>query len=643
MPSLQLSDIQFSFGERPLLKGASLFVDGKTRAALVGGNGEGKSTLLRLASGEIQPDGGRITASKGLVLRLLPQSGAVLGDRTVYEEIETAFSRFRELEEEKALLEARFHASPDDASLAARIGQIQDRLDLGPWFTRQATIFRIADGLGFRREDMGRRCAEFSGGFRMRIALARTLAGDPDILLLDEPTNYLDIEARVWLKSFIRQFDGGLVLVCHDRRFLDETVDEVYELERGVLTRYKGNYTSYERKRLEEIRTLEALARKRQLEIEKNEAFIERFRYKATKSRQAQSRVKLLEKLKPIEVPSHLRRLSFSFPEPPHSPNDVLAVENLHKSYGSNVIFDRFSLMVSKGDRLAVTGHNGAGKSTLLRIMAGEDSLYSGTVRLGPKVSIGYFRQDTEEALDPDKTVEEEAAASAPTGSLPALRSLLGSFLFSGDDVQKKVHMLSGGERSRLALLKILLRPVSLLILDEPANNLDINAQDMLVEALSGYKGTLVFVSHDSDFIARLATRILYLSEDKPELYSGDYDYFVWKLEQKKAFVPVSASRKSEALAPGADALAHFESKKLRNRRQKLEREASGLLAETQALKERIEEKNALAALPEYYTKPERMAPLFKEKKALEALLQEKEDLWLETSLALEELETYGE
>ncbi len=478
--------------------------------------------------------------------------------------------------------------------------------------------------------------------------MAKVLCENPDLMMLDEPTNYLDIEARLWLESFLKTYKGSLFLVCHDKGFLDDTVNEVYELFNSRLTRYSGNYTFYENQRRLEIEQLEAAYKKQQAEIERTEQFIERFRYKATKSKQVQSRIKALDKLEPVVVPSHLKTLHFSFPEPPHSPNDMVIMEHLTKRYGTQVVFNDFDMVVTKGQRLAVTGHNGIGKSTLLRIIAQQDSDIEGTARLGTGVKVGYYAQDTADSLDMAGTVFDQVSAY---GTEAEIRNALGAFLFSGDDIYKRASVLSGGERSRLALLKILLQPASLLILDEPTNHLDINSKDMLLRALQNYRGTIIFVSHDAYFIRAIADRILYLSDSEPEFFNGDYDYFQWKLDERlgiEADAPKTA--KATLTAPRSQAqrddefkasfnfeqrsasMDRAEANRLRNRRNKLRAEVEELMNKVDELDLKISEVNALMNLAENYSDAQKIGALVKRKKDLEDQKNELELLWIDKS-----------
>ena len=638
MRTLQVQDISLSFGDRELLKDVGFTLSEKSRAALAGANGSGKSTLLKAIAGVIKPDSMTISLTKNARVSYLPQSDIVLPDSTVYEAAEEGFSRFGTiLEEMKVLEEKTGNGGKEAMDAAERLSECHDILTDSGYYDRRSRIESILFGLGFKKNDLERSARTFSGGYQMRIALARILVEDPDFLLLDEPTNYLDIEAMVWLEEYLRSFSGGLMLVSHDQGFLDDMVTEVYELFNGRLTRYAGNYTQYAARREEEIKELEKRAKRQQDEIEKTEEFIERFRYKATKSRQVQSRIKALEKIEIVEIPPHLRKLSFTFPPSPHSGNDVLTVEHLSKAYGDNRIYSDFSFLVRKGERLAITGRNGAGKSTLLRMIAGADTDYDGTIRDGAGVKKAYFAQDTESTLSLGATVLEEAEGNADTKDIPGVRNLLGAFLFSDDDVFKKVSVLSGGEKSRLALLKILLHPSNLLLLDEPTNHLDINAKEMLEKAIASYGGTVIFVSHDRHFIKNLATRILYLSEDGPEFFDGDYDYFEWKIEEKEARFKVEKTRteKKEEKA-AAPSISHDELKQKRNRLKALEREAGKLMEELEGLGKEKEEKEAEIALPENYSDGKKISRLLAEKEAIEKAIAEKEERWMEVSEEIE-------
>lgn len=631
MGTLQVQDINLAFGDRDILSSVSFTLSEKSRAALAGGNGSGKSTLLKVVSNIIAADSINISKTKNLRVSYLPQSDIVFENNSLYNEVEKGFSRFSEKIQRKTELENKLSKVTDDEEAQSNLIElhdIQEELLHSGYFDRKVTIEKILKGLGFEDNDLNRTCNEFSGGWQMRIALAKVLVENPDIMFLDEPTNYLDIEARIWLKNYLKVYHGGLMLVSHDQDFLDETVNEVYELFNGKLTRYAGNYSKYIKQREIEIAQKEKEWKQQMEKVEKTEQFIEKFRYKATKSKQVQSRIKQLEKLEIVEVPSHLKKMHFNFPPAPHSGKEVLKVKNLSKSYGDNEIFNDLSFLVSKGDRLAVTGRNGEGKSTLLRMLCAIDKDYSGQVENGTGVKIGYFAQDTEKTLNPSNEVIEELATVTATNDLPNLRNYLGAFLFSGDDVFKKVEVLSGGERSRLALLKILMHPVNLLILDEPTNHLDINSKDMLIEALKKYDGTMIFVSHDTYFIEHLANRILYLSNDAPEFFEGDYTYFKEKLEEKEKYES-EESQCTISVEKNGGALEYKQQREKNNRLNKLQKMSEKLIAENEKISSQIAEKESKMGDVEIYSDAEKITKIMKEKENLEALLEENEDKWM--------------
>ncbi|MDD3902178.1 MAG: ABC-F family ATP-binding cassette domain-containing protein [Sphaerochaeta sp.] len=645
MATLQVQSVHLAFADRDILSDIAFTLTEKSRSALAGGNGSGKSTLLKVISNQMVSDSASISSTKNMRISYLPQSDIVFEEGTVYDEVEKGYQRFDAVLQEKREIEAKLAHSTENENtypLLVRLGEMEEMLLDEGYFSRKELIEQILAGLGFSKADMTRQCLEFSGGYQMRIALAKVLVEQPTIMLLDEPTNYLDIEARYWLKNYLKVFEGGVMIVSHDQNFLDDTVNEVFELFNGKLTRYSGNYTKYLQQRELEIAQMEAAFKLQQEQLEKTEQFIEKFRYKATKSKQVQSRIKQMEKIQIVEVPSHLKQLTFTFPPAPHSGNDVVIVDHLQKNYGEQSIFNDLSFLLNKGDRLAVTGKNGAGKSTLLRMLCGEDSSYTGTIRLGSGVTIGYFAQDTEKTLNPSLSVLEEISSIAATADQPKLRNYLGSFLFSGDDVFKSVSVLSGGERSRLALLKILLHPVNLLILDEPTNHLDINAKQMLLQALKQYDGTMVFVSHDSYFIEHIATKILYLTEDNPpEFFDGDYSYFSYKLEQKEK-VEEKAKQSKESGEPfeaRLPALSYKETNKLRNRLTNLKRQSDNLLDAQHTLSKRLKEVTHLMSLVENYSDAKKITTLVDQKEKLETELEESENQWLTLFEEMEQLE----
>ena len=639
MKNLQVSDLTLSFGERKILDNISFTLSETSRSALAGANGSGKSTLFKTLAGLLEADSMNLSLTKDARIAYLPQSDIVFSNETVYEAAEKGYDRFKGLLAELEELEENL--SLDDGKQikrAQRISEIHDELSESGYYDRKSRIETILMGLGFHTFDFSREAGTFSGGWQMRIALAKILIEDPDFLLLDEPTNYLDIEAMTWLEGYLSSFGGGLMLVSHDQDFLDSTVNEVFELFNGKLKRYPGNYTKYLEVRQQEIEALEKAYKRQQEEIGRTEQFIEKFRYKATKAKQVQSRIKMLEKTELIEIPAHLKKIYFSFPDCERSGNDVLIVENLKKAYGTNVIYSDFSFTVNRGERLAITGRNGAGKSTLLRILAGQDKMFEGTVRLGSNVKTGYFAQDAENTLSAENTVLEEIESIADTSDIPKVRNMLGAFLFQDDDVFKTVKVLSGGEKSRLSLLKILMHPANLLLLDEPTNHLDINSKEVLLKAMKEYGGTTVFVSHDKHFISNLATKILYLSEDGPEFFEGDWEYFNYKLKQKEEEFRVEKKTPACSMEKkNVFQLSHEQIKVLRNRKKSLQREIGAIEDCIKNLEDDIAELEYESMKSENYSDALKITAILAKKKEKEKEKEEKENLWLEKTMLLEE------
>ncbi|MDR0710498.1 MAG: ATP-binding cassette domain-containing protein, partial [Spirochaetaceae bacterium] len=499
MAFVQFTKVSLAFGDRDILKDVGLNLASGSRAALTGVNGSGKSTLMKVIAGKLAADSGERAIQKGSRISYLPQSGIVHAGRTLREEAETAYDSIAVLlDEMEAIGRALEDAKSDGGktkSLLDEYSRLQETVENSGYYNREQGIAAVLSGLGFAEADLDRNAEEFSGGWQMRIALAKALLETPDILLLDEPTNYLDIEARSWLENWLRSFTGGYLLVSHDRYFLDVTVTEVYELFQGSLKRYAGNYSDYEKVRQAEFDSLLKRYAEQQGEIAKLESLINRFRYKASKAAFVQERIKKLEKMERIEIPESLKKISIVFPPPPHSGRIALTLRGIGKSYGIHRVLVNLDLDLDSGERLVVVGRYGAGKTTLLRILAGADTAYEGSVQYGAGIAAGYFSQDAAEAMTgitaggQAQTVLEFLEADAPTALIPRIRDMLGAFLFRGDDIYKGVSVLSGGEKSRLALLKMLLRPVNLLILDEPTNHLDIYSKDIFLDTLKKFSG----------------------------------------------------------------------------------------------------------------------------------------------------------
>ncbi|MBN1687449.1 MAG: ABC-F family ATP-binding cassette domain-containing protein [Spirochaetales bacterium] len=610
MRNLQIAHVSHAFGNRDVLQDVSLSLRRGSKTALTGDNGSGKTTLLKIVAGLMKPDAGEIIAPKGSVLAYLPQSGVVHTGSSLREESESAFGRFEKLIEEKRGIEEYLARSKEgDSGLDVyleRHHEIEQTLLDGGYFRREEQIHRVLTGIGFAESDFTRITDEFSGGWQMRIALAKVLLEQPDGLLLDEPTNYLDLEARDWLEDFLHSYPGIVIVVSHDRYFLDATVDTVAELWNGKINSYRGNFSQYEKKRAVELETIVAAYQKQQDEIAKTEDFIRRFRYNASKAALVQSRITKLEKMEIIEIPESLKRIHFSFPKAPHSGNQVLKVNGVSRSYGGETALANVSFELTRGEKLVIMGANGAGKSTLMRILAGKDGGFSGTVGYGAGVSQGYFSQENDE-LSEHATVYEEVEKSSPTELIPKLRNILGAFLFRGDDIYKRVSVLSGGERSRLALLKLLLNPANLLVLDEPTNHLDMASTRVLMEALQRFDGTVVFVSHDRHFIIGIATRVLELNRGVARNFPGDFEYYIRRKENDEAGGPSGPVNKT---SPGVSHGEHKEQKKIRTLLKRLERDEQAIMEKLDQLEAHRRALMREMAEPDAYTNGERIKSL---------------------------------
>ncbi len=630
MSFVQLNSISLAFGDRDILKSINFMISKGSRIALSGANGSGKTTLMKIISKETEADAGNVIVSKNSRIAYLPQSGIEHKNSTLMNEVEKAFlwisSSLKEIDQlGKELEEIKEEKKTDN--ILNRHHELQERVLQSGYYQREEKIGQILKGLGFSEKDMDRETSEFSGGWQMRIALAKELLKNPDILLLDEPTNYLDLEAREWLKDFLAVYNGGILIVSHDRFFLDSVINEVAELFLGEIKIYKGNYTSYEKRRKEELLILLEQYKKQQEEIAKNEDFIRRFRYNASKASMVQSRIKTLDKMERIIIPENLKKIHFNFPPPPHSGKKMLTLEGLRKSYGDREVLKGIDHLILRGDKLVISGLNGAGKSTLLRILSGTDSDYNGKITYGTDVKIGYFSQDQETILDKSKTVLEELESEAPTNMIPNLRGMLGAFLFSGDDIFKSVTVLSGGEKNRLALLKLLLKPVNLLILDEPTNHLDLHSKDVLLDALKNYSGTVIFVSHDRYFIEQLADNVFELSPKRHKLYQGNYEYYLWKKENEgSADIPDFKAQSNKPEKAGK--LSREEDKKQKAVIRKLKREEESLLNQLAELEEEHAELTELLASPDVYSDGIRAKEVSKEISRNETLQEEISERW---------------
>lgn len=638
MAFVQFSQVSLAFGDRDILKNVSVNLMTGTKAALTGANGAGKSTLIKVMAGLVQPDSGTRVAQKDSRIAYLPQSGLTHHGCSLREEADRAFAFGYEIQSQIDALGTQLEKGEGNTEqLLVRQAELIAKLEESGWHRREATAESVLLGLGFSHEDLSRQTEEFSGGWQMRIALAKALMQNPDILLLDEPTNYLDIEARTWLESFLQNYKGAFLLVSHDRYFLDVTVNEVYELFGGDLKRYKGNFSHYEQIREVELKTLIAEYEKQQDEIAKLEDFIRRFGVQATKAAQAQERQKQLDKIlaKKIEIPESLKKIHFKFPPAPHAGNLVLRTKALSKSYdGKRNIIENLDLTVENGELLVVAGRNGAGKSTLLRMLAGVDSVSSGEIIPGSGVKIGYFSQDNAETIKGSESILDYVEANAPTELIPKIRDMLGSFLFRGDDVFKPLNVLSGGEKSRIALLKLLLSPNNLLILDEPTNHLDMHSKDVLMNALKDFGGTVIFVSHDRGFIEGLATKVLELKNGCHREFPGDYKYYMERIAAEEAGLvssPVenkAATVQAVELEKSAGKISWEEQKKLEAEKRKAEKEVSRIEEEISKAEEEKSALEAKMALPEVYSNGAKAKEVQQKIDAIASKLDELNQAW---------------
>jgi len=535
---LHIDNITLFFGERPLFDTITAMINPGERIGLVGPNGAGKSTLLKLIAGLQQADSGAIKMSNQATIGYLPQDGVDPDpDLNVFEEVEQVFKDIlaqRDRQEEVQKLLEKLDPESDEYHQAVQeFGQLQHELENMGAYSIKSDIVRVLKGLGFNEKDLSRSTTEFSGGWLMRIALAKLLLLNPTYLLLDEPTNHLDIETLQWIEDFLLQFEGAVILVSHDRSFLNIVTTRTLALQNGDLYDYSGNYSFYEKKYAEELEMLKKQYENQQKEIKQTQDFIDRFRAKATKAKQVQSRIKQLEKLERITFEEDQSEISFRFPAPERSGQLVLTLQNLVKKYGDLTVFDRVDYEVERGDKIAVVGPNGAGKSTLIRILAGIEPVTSGKREVGYNVTPGYFAQHQAEELNPQNTALDEMRLAGSRESETRLRTILGCFLFIGDDVFKKVKVLSGGEKSRLALAKMLLNPGNFLIFDEPTNHLDMQSKNILQQALQQFEGTLMIVSHDRDFLDPIVDKTLEVQPGRLKTWLGNVSYYLDKKREE--------------------------------------------------------------------------------------------------------------
>lgn len=663
---LLVDKIEKSFGVRTLFSGATLQINAGERYALVGPNGAGKTTLLKIIMGIDSPDAGSITFAKDTNVGYLEQETKLASDTTIIQEVMDAAIEIKSMGERAEELQLKIAEAGESGdvprALLDEYGHVQDRFERLGGYELESNARQILAGLGFKPSDFDQPCSEFSGGWQMRIALAKLFLRHPDVLLLDEPTNHLDLESVQWLRGFISAYEGAVLIVSHDRAFMDACVDHVAALENRRITTYTGNYSSYLKQREDNLEQMRAKRAAQEREIAHMQVFVDKFRYKPTKAAQAQERMRRIEQIKSelVILPEGHKHVHFKFPDPPRSGDMVIKLEGLTKRFGSKTLYENADLTLYRGDRVALVGPNGAGKSTLLKLLLGKEAPSEGTRELGVNVGVAYYAQHQLEGLNEANTVLQEIDSVAPTWTVPQQRSLLGAFLFAGDDVDKRVRVLSGGERARLALAKMLVAPEALLCLDEPTNHLDIDSVDMLEEALKNFPGTIVLISHDEHLVRSVANRVVDIRDGKMTVYDGDYEYYLFKREdlaQRAAAAAASAPGPSAPVKPAvversADAApAVREGRKTKEQkraeaaaRAELNRRLKGtkdrlkkVEAALEVKRARYDELIALMASEELYADQDKFNEALAEYNALKQELPGLEDEWLELSTTIEE------
>jgi len=653
---LSVAEITVGFGARTLFEGVSFIVNPRDRIGLVGSNGAGKSTLLKIISGQTDPDKGDIALARHTTVGYLPQDGITFAGKSIYEEVYSGVGDISALKEEiddvqREMEEHPDHSSEDYMELIEKQGELLHKFEALDGFRIKSNIEKILEGLGFSSSDFDRLTEEFSGGWQMRIALAKLLLVQPSVLLLDEPTNHLDIESLIWVEDFLKNYEGAIILVSHDRTFLDNITNKTVEIYAGKVTIYSGNYSYYVSEKDIRKELLFKSYENQQRYLKQQEKFITRFRSKASKATSVQSRIKQLDKIERIEIEDEESAIHFHFPPATHSGRKVFELKNISKSYGDNLVLSGLNLEIERGEKIGLVGVNGAGKSTLARIIRGTEDIQSGSRKLGFQVALEYYSQHQADSLDPGNNVLGTLDNVATGEIRKQLRTILGSFLFRGDDVFKQVGVLSGGEKSRLALATMLLKSSNFLVLDEPTNHLDMNSKHVLMEALRNYDGTVLIISHDREFLDGIVTKIIEVKDKNIKIYLGNCTYYLQKKEEERNGILAGKTDKKELQSNGSVGINSGKKTKEQKRheaeaRNKLYKSSKPLKDKIHKLEKGVKEAEeklkiieSEMALPDFYNDPKHSSKVTAEYKKAKSALELVYNEWERESAKLSKIE----